>query len=386
VSPLLGKEILDGDATFAGVAFSSLTIGAALASIPLSRTMARRGRRPGLARGYAIAASGAALAVVSAEVASFPLLLVGMLLLGSGTASNLLARYAAADLAAPERRARSISTVVWATTIGAVAGPNILGPAGRLATELGVPPLAGPYVIGVVCFAGACLLVSTALRPDPLVVAGGLTPAGVDRPHHSVRARLESIVRHPAAGTGLAAMVVAHAVMVSVMTMTPLHVRDHGGSLELVGVVLSVHIAGMYALAPVVGLVTDRVGELRMAHAAAFTLVGAAGLAAVSGHSHVVIGVALLLLGLAWSMATIAGATLITASVPATERAETQGVADTAMGIVGGIGGTVSGIVVGFVGYGALSLMGALVAGGLAAFLIARSSRVRPAIAAPVGE
>jgi MFS family permease len=386
VSPLLAKDILGGDATFAGVAFSSLTFGAALASIPLSRIMARRGRRPGLARGYAVAATGAGLAVVAAEVESFPLLLVGMLMLGSGTAANLLARYAAADLAAPERRARSISTVVWATTIGAVAGPNMLGPAGRLASGLGLPPLAGPYVIGVACFAGAWLLVSTALRPDPLVVAGGIAPDADDRPHRPVLARLEGIVRHPAAGTGLAAMVVAHAVMVSVMTMTPLHVRDHGGSLEMVGLIISVHIAGMYALAPIVGSVTDRVGEVRVAHAAAGTLLAAAAMAAASGHSHLVIGIALLLLGLAWSMATISGAALITASVPTAERAETQGVADTTMGVVGGLGGTVSGIVVGFVGYGALSLLGALVAGGLAAFLITRSARLRPAVAGPVGD
>jgi MFS family permease len=332
-----------------------------------------------------VAATGAAIAVVSAEVDSFPLLLLGMLMLGSGSAANLLARYAAADLAAPERRARSISIVVWATTIGAVAGPNILGLAGRLASQLDLPSLAGPYVIGVACFAVASVLTATALRPDPLVVAGGLTPDDVDRPRRSVLSRLEGIMRHPAAGTGLATMVVAHAVMVSVMTMTPLHIRDHGGSLELVGVVISVHIAGMYALAPVVGFVTDRVGELRMAHAAAATLVIAAGLAAAAGHSHIVIGIALLVLGLAWSMATISGAALLTAAVPIGERAETQGVADTTMGFVGGLGGIVSGIVVGVVGYGALSLIGAIVAAGLGVLLVTRSARVRPAVATPTG-
>jgi MFS family permease len=380
VSPLLAREIL-GDGTFAGLAFAALTFGAAAASLPLSRTMARRGRRPGLVRGYVVAMSGAAMAVVSAEVASFPLLLLGMLLLGSGTAANLLARYAGADLAEPDRRGRAIATVVWATTVGAVAGPNVLGPAGRLATSLGLPALAGPYLIGVGCFAGACLLVATSLRPDPLVVAGGLGSTDGGRPRRSVRSRLEAILRHPAAGTGLATMILAHAVMVSVMTMTPLHLRDHGDSLEIVGVVISLHIAGMYALAPVFGVLTDRLGQLPVAQGAAVTLVGATTLAALAGHTHVLIGAALVLLGLGWSMATIAGATLLTGSVPPEERAETQGVADMAVGLAGGIGGTVSGIVVGIVGYTALSVAGALVAGGLGILLLRRAPRLQPALA-----
>lgn len=377
VSPLLAKEILDGDGTFAGLAFAALTFGAAVAAIPLSRSMSRRGRRPGLVRGYGAAAVGAAVAVVAAEVESFPLLLLGMFMLGSGTAANLLARYAGADLAEPEHRARAISTVVWATTIGAVAGPNVLGPAGRLANTLGLPSMAGPYVVGVVCFAGAGAIVATALRPDPLVVAGGT--ATVDSaPPGSVLRRLAGIARSPTASIGLGAMVVAHGVMVSVMTMTPLHLRDHGDSLEVVGVVISLHIAGMYALAPVVGAMADRIGPLRMAYGAAITLGAAAALAAVAGHTHMLIALALFLLGLGWSMATIAGATLLTASAAPTERAETQGAADMAMGIAGGTGGTVSGIVVGGVGYATLSVVAAVISVGLLLALYARAKTVGP--------
>lgn len=365
VSPLLAKEILGGDSTFAGLAFASLTFGAALAAIPLSRLMARRGRRPGLVRGFVVAGSGAGIAVVAAEVESFPLLLLGMLLLGWGTAANLLARYAGADLAEPDHRARAISTVVWATTLGAVAGPNMLGPAGRLASTLGLPDMAGPYVVGMVCFAVAALLIATSLRPDPLIAAGGAGDGDIDRPRWSVAARLTDIWRDRAASAGLATMIVANGVMVSLMTMTPLHLRDHGDSLELVGVVISLHIAGMYALSPVIGAIADRVGHLRMAYAATVTLMTAAGLAAAAGHTHILISVALVLLGLGWSMATIAGATLLTASVAPGERAEAQGVADMAMNIAGGAGGTVSGIVVGTVGYAVLSLVGVLVTAGL---------------------
>ena len=162
----------------AGLAFAALIFGSALAAVPLSRLMSRRGRRPGLVRGYLTAMTGAGAAVVAAEIESFPLLLAGRVLLGSGTAANLLARYAGADLAAPEHRARAISTVVWATTIGAVAGPNVLGPAGWLADWLGLPSLAGPLLVAFVWFAVAAAVIGLLLRPDPLVVAGGLEAAG----------------------------------------------------------------------------------------------------------------------------------------------------------------------------------------------------------------
>lgn len=375
VSPLLAKEILDGDGTFAGLAFASLTLGAAVAAIPLSRLMARRGRRPGLVRGYLMATSGAAIAVLSSVAESFPLLLLGMMLLGWGTSANLLARYAGADLAEPDHRARAISTVVWATTIGAVAGPNLLGPAGHVATALGLTRLTGPYVVALVCFAAAAMITAALLRPDPLLAAraGAIGDRAEDLPRPSIAARLMAIWRDRLASVGLATMVVAQAVMVSLMTMTPLHLRDHGGSLELVGVVISLHVAGMYALAPVIGAVADRVGHLRMAYGATATIVAGAGLAAAAGHTHLLISVALVLLGLGWSMATIAGSTLLTASVLADQRAEAQGVADMVMGIAGAAGGIVSGIVVGTVGFAVLSVAGVVLTAGLFAFLLWRT-------------
>ena len=374
VSPLLAKEIL-GSGTFAGLAFAALTFGAALSAIPLSRTMARRGRRPGLVWGYALAAAGAAAAVVAAEVSSFPLLLGGMLLFGAGNAANLLSRYAGADLAEPDRRARGIAIVMWATTVGAVAGPNVLGPAGRLAETVALPAMAGPYLISLVCFAVAGVVIWARLRPDPLAVLGTLGPRDDDAPSASIAARLRVISRSPVASVGLASMAVAHGVMVSVMTMTPLHLRDHGDSLEVVGIVISLHIAGMYAFAPIVGIAADRFGHLRMAQLAAATLLAATLVGAGAGHRNTIIAFALVLLGLGWSMATIAGATLLTEAVPADERAATQGIADMSMGVVAGTGGTVAGIVVGVVGYPALSLVGA----GLALVLLAFVTRIRAA-------
>jgi MFS family permease len=370
VSSLLAKQILHGDATFAGLAFAALTLGSALAAVPISRVMSRRGRRPGLVRGYVMAVMGAGAAVVAAEVESFPLLLAGMLLLGSGTAANLLARYAGTDLAAPEARARAIATVVWATTIGAVAGPNVLGPAGGLAAWLGLPRLSGPYVVGLVCFAGAATIVGILLRPDPLVIAGGLETEGARAARRSTLAQLGVVLRHRDAATGLITMVTAHAVMVSVMTMTPLHLRDHGDSLQIVGVVISLHIAGMYAFAPMVGAISDRWGHVQTAYAAAAMLASSTLLAAAPGHNHAVIGLALTLLGLGWSMATISGSALVSAAMPIEERARIQGVADMTTGVAGATGGTMSGIVVGTIGYTALSLSGAVLAGAALAVLV----------------
>ena len=376
VSPLLAKEIL-GDDTFAGLAFAALTFGAALAAVPLSRVMARRGRRPGLVRGYITAMTGAGAAVIAAEIESFPLLLAGMVLMGSGTAANLLSRYAGADLAAPEHRARAISTVVWATTIGAVAGPNALGPTSQLGEWLGLPSLAGPFVVALVWFAVAAAVIGLLLRPDPLVVAGGLETAEAPGSRRSAVAQLGLVLRDRSASSGLVAMVTATCVMVAVMTMTPLHLRDHGGSLEMVGLVMSLHVAGMFAFAPIVGSMADRRGALPTAHAGIAMLVASTVLAAAPGHNHAVIGVALTMLGLGWSMATISGAALLVAAVPSEEQARTQGVADMTMGFAGGAGGTVSGVVVGSVGYATLSLMGAVLAGAaLAALFMQREHQV----------
>ena len=378
VSPLLAKEIL-GDDTFAGVAFAALTFGSALAAVPLSRVMSRRGRRPGLVRGYVTATAGAGAAVIAAQIESFPLLLAGMVLMGSGTAANLLARYAGADLATPEHRARAISTVVWATTIGAVAGPNALGPTSRLGDWLGLPSLAGPFVVALVWFAVTAAVVGLLLRPDPLAVAGGLETADAPASRRSAVAQLGLVLRDPSASSGLVAMVTATCVMVAVMTMTPLHLRDHGGSLEMVGLVMSLHVAGMFAFAPLVGSLADRRGSLPTAHVGTAMLVASTVLAATPGHNHAVIGVALTMLGLGWSMATISGAALLVAAVPSDERARTQGVADMTMGIAGGAGGTVSGIVVGSVGYATLSLAGAVLTGAvLAALLMKREHPCEP--------
>jgi MFS family permease len=376
VSALLAKEIL-GDDTWAGLAFAAVSFGAAAAAVPLSRTMARHGRRYGLTRGYVVAAVGAIGCVVAADADSFPLLLVALVLFGSASATNLLARYAGADLALPERRARDLSTVVWATTVGAVAGPNALGPAERLAEAFDLPPLAGPYLISIACLLLAMTFVGSLLRPDPMVAAGLVGAEVEPRPRRSSGATLRVIASRRDSLVALATMATAHGVMVSVMAMTPLHLNDHGDSLQLVGFIISLHIAGMYAFAPLVGSVTDRAGPLRVARAAAATLIGAGALAAAGGHNHVLIGGALFLLGVGWSMATISGSTILIATTPPAERAEVQGVADMTMGLMGGAGGIMAGFVVGAFGFAALSSAAGTLAAALLVVVVLRGPMVR---------
>src|SRR3954469_11498246 len=262
VAALLAED-LSGSEKLAGLAQTMQVLGAAVASFLLAHLMGRRGRRVGLSTGYLIGAGGAALLVVAGVVRSFPLLLVGAVLLGSTTAASNQSRYAATDLAAPAKRARSLSLVVWATTIGAVAGPNLTGLAGRAGRALGVPTLTGPFLFGVVGMLVAALVLAVQLRPDPLLVAREAALGRGEAPRSRTSwARVVEVARtRPGVAAGVAALASAHAVMVSVMVMTPLHMHHGGATLELIGVVISAHVLGMFALAPVVGWAADRFGR-----------------------------------------------------------------------------------------------------------------------------
>ena len=379
VSALLAKDLLHGE-TFAGLGFASVTLGSAGAAVPLSRHMARSGRRSGLTLGYRVAACGALLTIAAAELRFVPLLLAGLVLFGAGNASNLLARYAAVDLALPAHRGRAMSTVVFATTLGAVVGPNLIEPAGVLAGRLGLPDLAGPYLVALVLFTVAAAVEAVFLRPDPLVVAGRLQE---DEPaiRSSVRRSLGLVLAVPDARLGLASMVVSHGVMVTLMTMTPLHMEGEGETLGAIGAVISIHIAGMYSLSPLVGWLADRVGRLPVASAgAASILVGS--VVAAGGHHTWTMAVALFLLGLGWSCGLIAGSAVLTDALPAAERPASQGAADLLMGVTGSVGGVTSGLVVGALGFTALTLTGATIAGALLVLLAGEAfatRRLRPA-------
>ncbi|SSC24330.1 Major facilitator superfamily protein, partial [Klenkia terrae] len=357
VGGLLAEQV-SGSTALSGLAQTATVLGSAALAVPLARLAAARGRRPALATGYGLGLLGTGLVVVAAVLGSFVLLVAGLLLFGGATTSGLQARYAATDAATPETRGRSLSVVVWATTAGAVAGPNLSGLGGRLGEALGLPSLAGPYLFSAVSFAAGALVVGLLLRPDPLVVAGPGAPTG---PRPSVRETLRVVLAVPAARLGLVAVATAHAVMVGVMVMTPVHLGHGGASLQVVGIVISVHIAGMYAASPVMGWLADRAGRvatigLGVGLLAAALVVGALAPAEARGW----VTVSMLLLGLGWSAALVAGSTLLSESVPAEVRTSVQGTSDLVMGLAGAGAGALAGPVLAAGGYPSVAVAAAV--------------------------
>ena len=425
VGALLAED-LSGTEALAGVGTTAQVLGTALLTIPVARATAARGRRVGLRWGLAVAFVGAALVLVAAVLRSFPLFVVGMFLFGGGTTANNQTRYAAADLAAPVHRGRDLSIVVWATTIGSVAGPNLVGPGKALANALGLPELAGTFLFSLVGFVLAWLVVDRLLRPDPLLTARALdaadradvadraevtrraevtgradavelaadpVPADVvadpssggvaDVPNHdgSMRRGLAVVRTNPPALQAMLVMALGHLVMVSVMVMTPIHMKHGHAELEVIGFVISVHILGMFALSPLVGAAVDRWGAPPVAMAGGVVLTLASLLASRSqaGWSGLLLA-ALFLLGVGWSCTLVSGSTLLTSVVATDERPATQGLADVVMGLAGAGGGVAAGVVVGSLGYSALASGSAVVGVVILVVGAARVGRTEAAV------
>lgn len=364
---VLGASELGAPDWLAAVAGVSLSLGSAVAAAGLSPLMDRRGRRVGLTVGYALAAVGAALAALTYNLGFLPGYFAGMALIGVGQASNLLARYAGADLADEERKATAISTIVWASTIGAVSGPLLLEPARALGRVLGLDPLSGPFVLSLAIWLFA-LASTQGLRPDPLLVARQLDddPDEADAPKPSLAQSFAVIRQHRLALLGLTTLVVSQAVMVGVMQMTPLHLEghDHGNQ---VGYVFATHIAGMYAFSPLVGRFSTRVGRRSTMAVGGGTLVAAGALAAVAGSALVPLYAALFLLGIGWNLGLVGGSAALTEGVPVRSRVGVQGVSDLLMTSSGVVGTLVAGIVNETSGFAVLSIGAAVLSGALAA-------------------
>ncbi|RSN85809.1 MFS transporter [Streptomyces sp. WAC 05379] len=370
LAAVLAKEV-SGTESLSGLAPTATVAGTAVLSMPLAALMTARGRRPGLVLAYLIGAVGAAVTVVAARVGSFPLLLCGMAAFGAASSANLQARFAAADLAEPDRRARAISLVVWATTIGAVLGPNIAAPAGRSVTGLGIPATAGPFLWAAGIFLISALVVAVLLRPDPLLTARALAPADEGTPAaRSLRAGMAAVAASPRARLAVVSVAVAHTAMVSVMSMTPVALAHHGAGIDLIGLVISGHIAGMYAFAPLMGRLSDRLGRLSGIGLCVGLLACAVFLAGTAGGSHGQTAAGLFVLGLGWSAGLVSGSALLTDSVPPPARAAAQGLSDLVMNASAGIGGAVAGLVVAKASYGWLNLTAACLLLPLAALAL----------------
>jgi MFS family permease len=383
VGALLAEDMV-GSTGSAGLPAALLTLGSAAAAAGVGRLSQRSGRRPGLTLGYAVGALGGAGVVLAAAIDNVPLLFASLLLYGSGTATNLQARYAGADLATPDRRGRAVSTVLVATTLGAVIGPNLVEPTGELAAALGIRELAGPFILATAAYGLAAIAVHILLRPDPLLTARAQAEMPTSTTQTAVAADPDpgSVATVRLAAT---AMVLTQLVMLAVMTMTPVHMRDHGHSVGDAGLVISIHVAAMFLPSPLTGQLVDRIGRRPMLAAAGVTLLAAGLVAALAPpDSMALLTIALALLGLGWNFGLVGGTALITDAVPLAQRAKTQGSVDLAVALSGATGGMASGFVVASASYAALSVSGGLLALVLIPALIAerRQAVAEPATAA----
>lgn len=376
VTTLLAFE-LSGSAALAGLAASFSAFGAGLAAALLGAA-ARFGRRRGLVAGYLVGATGACVAVLAAVSDLFPLMLAATFLFGASNASNLQSRFAVTDLATPERRGADLSRIVWATTVGAVLGPNLTGPGAAAASLFGVPELAGPYLLSAAAFATAALLMAVGLRPDPLLLArrsaaiealremapvltgpegtlDGATPVR-GRRRAGLSETFAIVTSEPSARAAVATIAAAHAVMVGVMVMTPVHMGHHGADIRLIGLTISLHIAGMYALSPVFGWLVDRLGARTVLVIGFVQLVGAVAFAAFAQpHGGAGFFLGLVLLGTGWSACLIASSALLSTDVPVERRAQVQGLSDLAMNVAGGSAGALSGLMMTLIGFRGLA-------------------------------
>ena len=366
-------ERLSGSAAWSGTATTMSTLGAAAAAVPLAALAGRHGRSPALATGAGVAALGASLGLVATALGLFPLFLVAMALLGVGTAVNLQSRFAATDLSQPDRRGRDLAVVVWSTTLGAVLGPNLIGPGDALGLWIGLPELGGVFVFTLLAQLVALAIYRFALRPDPLKTAERL---GVERGAAAVEARAAD---RGGVIVGILSLALSHATMASVMAMTPVHLVAHGATLVIVGLTISLHVAGMYGLSPVFGVLSDRVGRETVIGVGQGLLLAALLMTSFGAESPGWVLAGLILLGLGWSASTVAASGLVADSADPARRTVVQGRADLSMSLAGAVGAGSAGLVLAFIGYAGLSLAATvLVAVVLGALAIRTTRRVSP--------
>ncbi|HEX6757073.1 MAG TPA: MFS transporter [Propionibacteriaceae bacterium] len=382
VGALLAEQML-GSSRFSGLPTVFFTIGSAAAAVGVGRVSQRLGRRAGLSAGYLTGALGSLGVVAAAGLGNVALLFTSLLIYGAGVSTNLQARYAGADLAAPSRRGRAVSIVLVATAVGAIIGPNLVRVSGTLASRFGIPALAGPFLLAGAAYASAGIVLWLLLRPDPLLLARRLAAAGSSGADKPVTVPSTSTAASEsrqgwswavAGGTGI--MILTQLIMVAIMTITPIHIEHHGHGIGVTGVVIAAHVAGMFLPSPFSGWLVDRFGYLPIAAAAGFVLLASGLLAAWAPVDSVgTLLLALVLLGLGWNLGLVSGTTLVTDAVPLATRARTQGVVDFGVALAGAGGGLSSGLIVTATSYATLTLAGGIL--GLLIIPIAAMARTR---------
>ncbi|PFD38663.1 MFS transporter [Bacillus cereus] len=362
VGALLAQQMLGTDA-YAGLPAAMFTLGSAVAAFIVGKLSQRYGRRVGLATGFMVGGLGAIGVVMAAVTNSIILLLASLLIYGAGTATNLQARYAGTDLADKKQRATAVSITMVMTTFGAVAGPNLVGVMGSFAHSIGIPELAGPFILSAAAFMLAGLVLFVMLRPDPLIIANIIEKYKQEHTYKGHAVTNEMVENKRGITVGAIVMILTQVVMVAIMTMTPVHMGHHGHGLSEVGLVIGFHVGAMYLPSLVTGILIDKVGRTAMSIAGGVILLAAGVLAAMAPNdSLILLVVALSLLGLGWNLGLISGTAQIVDSTEPSTRAKTQGKIDVFIALAGASGGAMSGMIVANSSYAALSLAGGAVA------------------------
>ena len=354
VGALMAVE-LSGTPAWSGAAATLSTLGAAFSAIPLANLAFSRGRRIALASGAALAIAGAAGMILAASLRSFPVELIALFLLGAGSAVGLQARFAAADIPTGQPKGKDLSLVVWATTLGAVVGPNLIAPGESFGLAIGLPHLAGPFVFTIIAQLSSTLVFWFGLKPDPLLLAREVAQLEPTKRNTSIAGALAAIRSYPLAGFAVLSIALSHMVMVSVMSMTPAHLSAEGHSLGEVGFTISLHIAGMYAFAPIFGTLSDRIGAKRVVLVGQLVFLVSLGFSGFGQSNFYSVLFGLFLLGLGWSASTVAASALLSEILPAKERTVVQGFSDSLMSFSGAFGGAIAGSILALFTFGGLN-------------------------------
>jgi len=354
VGALLAVE-LSGTTAWSGAAATLSTLGSAAVAIPLANLAFKRGRRVALGFGAFLAIFGAMTMILATYTRSFPVEIVALLFLGAGSAVSLQARFAAADIPTGKPKGRDLSLVVWATTLGAVIGPNLIAPGEVFGLWLGMPHLSGPFLFTIAAQLSSTLVFWFGLRPDPLIVARDMAGLDPKRKNASVKDALEIVREFPLAGYAVLTIALSHMVMVSVMSMTPAHLSAEGHSLADVGFTISLHIAGMYAFSPVFGWLTDKFGAIRIVIIGQFISLTSLAVSGFWQSEFYAVVLGLFLLGLGWSASTVAASALLSETLATGQRSKVQGFSDSLMNLSGAFGGAVAGVILTVFTFGGLN-------------------------------
>jgi MFS family permease len=351
---LLVSSITKSDG-LSGLAQTTSVLGAAVMALPLARLTQSGGRRLALTFGYSVGVVGALLAIFGGTNRILFFMLLGAFMVGAASASGYQARFAAIDLATPEKRSKDLSYVVWGSTIGAVTGPNLMEPSGVFAASLGLPKLVGPYFIAALTLFLSVVVIQLFLKPDPYLTANKAIEGSSTKKRETTRSALAHIREYPLALFAIASVAIGHLAMVSIMVMTPVHMAHFDATLRIIGLVISVHVLGMYAFSPLVGAISDKIGRIKTIQIGILILIASALISGLAPHhDSFTLGIGLFLLGLGWSFTLIAGSTLLSETVSFEMRPSTQGASDLVMNLMGAGGAAIGGVIIGFFSFAVL--------------------------------